>query len=273
MRLGLGSYTYPWSIGIRDRRPANPVDQLGLLDRAIRHGATVVQYCENLPLLALPKTSLEFLAAKAKDHGISIEVGTRGTDAAELLSYRDLAASIGATFVRVAIDKGSDEPSFDEALARLKPIVQQFHGSGVKLAIENQDRFSSRSLKHMIEALGPEDAAVCLDTANSLGSLEGLDTVVRELGPYTVNLHIKDIRIKRPWHAMGFEVFGTAAGDGQVDIVQLVSTLLTWGASFSVVLEHWPGFQDDIETLALQEEAWTERGMAFLRAALAPLPW
>ena len=50
MRLGLGSYAYRWSIGIGDRIPLRPLTPTDLARRAHRHGLSVVQIADNLPL-------------------------------------------------------------------------------------------------------------------------------------------------------------------------------------------------------------------------------
>jgi sugar phosphate isomerase/epimerase len=124
-------------------------------------------------------------------------------------------------------------------------------------------------LRQTVEELGPDRAAICLDTANSLGALEGLDTVVRELGPFAVNLHVKDVRIYRVWHQMGFEVEGTPAGQGMVPIPELLQQLRGFGFQGTVILEHWPAPLEDENALRELEERWTRESLAYLRPLLA----
>ncbi|NTW36601.1 MAG: hypothetical protein HGB17_10810, partial [Syntrophobacteraceae bacterium] len=50
MRLGIGSYTFPWAVGMPGHRPAQPMTALDLLDKATQLGVGVVQICDNLPL-------------------------------------------------------------------------------------------------------------------------------------------------------------------------------------------------------------------------------
>mgnify|MGYP000944512212 CR=1 FL=1 len=76
MKLGISSYTYPWAIGVPGYPPERPMSALGLLDRARDVGVEVVQICENLPLDRLAPAELEALAERARELGISLEVGT-----------------------------------------------------------------------------------------------------------------------------------------------------------------------------------------------------
>src|SRR6185503_10468118 len=77
---------------------------------------------------------------------------------------------------------------------------------GLTLAIENHDRFPAAILRDVIEKVANDRIGICLDTANSLGSGEGIEAVADILAPFTVNLHIKDFLVERVPHKMGFTI-------------------------------------------------------------------
>jgi len=56
-----------------------------------------------------------------------------------------------------------------------------------------------------------------LDTVDSLGRPERLETVVEQLAEHTVMLHPKDYDIQRVDTRMGFSVTGKPAGEGRVN--------------------------------------------------------
>lgn len=266
--LGIGSYTYPWTVGVRGRSVSVPLSARELMERAVALEVGVVQYCDNLPLTRQTAEDLDAIEALAKANGIRIEIGTRGLDSEEMGRCAALAERFRAPFVRLVTDLHNDPESGSNLAARIRPLLNLLP-SGVKLAIENHDSTPARLLRQVVEDLGPERVGICLDTANSLGALEGLDTVVRELGPFTVNLHIKDVRIYRVWHQMGFEVEGTPAGQGMVPIPDLLQQLRAFGFHGTVILEHWPAPLEDEQALRDLEERWTRESLAYMRPLLA----
>ena len=111
MRLGVGSYTWPWAVGVAGQPPPCPLDAAGVIDRAVALGVRVVQLGDNLPLEALTDGDLERLAAAATIDGITLEVGTRGCAPEHLLEQLRRARCLDAHLLRVVLDRGSDRPS------------------------------------------------------------------------------------------------------------------------------------------------------------------
>ena len=90
-RLGIGSYTYPWAVGIPGHRPDRSLTALDLLDKAAALDVHVVQICDNLPLDQLTDSQRDELRESAVQRGIVIEVGTRGISRDHLQRYLELA--------------------------------------------------------------------------------------------------------------------------------------------------------------------------------------
>lgn len=208
-----------------------------LLSWVIDHHLTAVQYCENLSLLPFEKPDLDRLAGRAREAGVTLEIGLRGLEMTTHEHALGVAQRIGSPFVRMVIDNGPDQPSFSQAAERLGPIVELYRQRNIRLGIENHDRFPAKVLRQFVEDLGPDAVGICLDTANSLGCLEGTEEVVRELGDLAINVHVKDIAIHRVVDMMGFTVTGTPIGKGMINFAPIIAQTPNVE---SLTLELWP---------------------------------
>jgi len=266
MRLGIGSYTYTWAAGVPWQRPAQPLTPLGLLERAAALGVKVVQFCDNLPLTGLSGMDLDQLETFARQHGLEIELGTRGiADENNLMAHLELARRFNGSFLRIVVDAKGHEPDLDEVVSRLRRLLPRFAEAGVKLALENHDRFACRTLARIVQQLGPEHAGICLDTVNSFGALEGPEVVVETLAPYTLNLHVKDFTISRVSSQMGFVVEGCAAGRGRLNVPWLLKRLRAAGRDPNAILELWTPFGPSLEATVAREAGWAEESVSYLR--------
>jgi sugar phosphate isomerase/epimerase len=265
MRLGIGSFTYPWACGLGAEKASRPLTPFDLLAKAEALGVRVVQICDNLPLERLNAEERQRLAGRARELGVQIEVGTRGTGRAHLLAQLELARLFRSPILRVVLGSATERVSVDEAVDALRPLMGDLESAGVGLAIENHDALPARTLRELVERLGFPRVGVCLDTANSLGCLEGLETTVETLAPYTLNLHVKDVVVRRLPHHLGFTVEGRPAGEGQVEIPWVLERLRVAGRDVSVILEQWPAPEADAAATRAKEEAWAVAGVGYLR--------
>jgi sugar phosphate isomerase/epimerase len=245
------------------------MDVFEFLGRAAELGVRLVQICDNLPLTGLSEAQLDRVFARGRELGIELELGTAGLDSQNLRFYLELVRRCGGRFLRVVIDRPGDEPSAKEAVARIGAILPEFAAAGVRVAIENHDRFRSRTLAWIVEELGIENAGICLDTVNSFGALEGPETVVEVLGAYTLSLHVKDFRIRRVSHRMGFEIEGCAAGQGRLDVPWLLGELAGCRNSFNAVIETWVSSAGSLDDTIARERESTEDSVRYMRGLLA----
>jgi 3-oxoisoapionate decarboxylase len=264
---GLSTYTYSWSIGVAGYQPAEPLTALGLLQLAVDLDVRVVQMADNLPLDSLSPAELDFFAAFASQHGIQIEVGTRGIDPTHLRCYLALAQRFASPILRVVVDTPSYHPSPTEVVEMLNPLRPEFEDAGVVLAIENHDRFPVRILAGFVRQLGPW-TGICLDTVNSFGSLEGPQVVVETLGPLTVNLHVKEFTILRALNNMGFTIEGRPLGQGRLDVPWLLDELRQHGRDFNAIIELWIPPEPDLSDTIAKEQRWAAESVAYLRKIL-----
>jgi sugar phosphate isomerase/epimerase len=268
MRLGIGSYAFAWAAGVPGNPPRQPIGPFDLLESACCLGVRVAQFCDNLPLSKLTPDELNRFEDRARSAGVIIELGTRGLDPKNLRFHLNLCRRFNAPFLRLVIDSHGDEPTPAEAVDRLRPIAREFSAAGVRIAIENHDRFTSAALAWIVTQLGPENAGICLDTVNSLGALEGPQVVVETLGEWTLCLHVKDFTIRRMEHNMGFLVEGCPAGQGRLDLPWLLKALEHCPNRFNAILETWVTPGDSLDETIARERSSTEQGVRYLRGLI-----
>jgi 3-oxoisoapionate decarboxylase len=266
MRLGISSYTFNWWAGVPGYpRPAEPLTAERLLQKAAELGVAVVQIADNLPLDKLNAEEIQALAGLAEELEIRIEVGTAGVRPERLRTYLELAVRLRSPIVRIVIDTAESEPTPDEVIEMLHQVLLEYSRAGVWLAIENHDRFHAATLMQIIERCRGHQVGICLDTANSIGCGEDVATSLRTLGPWVVNLHIKDYCAPRLPHKKGFLIEGCPAGQGILDIPRLLSDVARFGRDPNAILELWPAPEATIEKSIAKELDWTQQSLHYLR--------
>jgi 3-oxoisoapionate decarboxylase len=265
MELGLSTYTYTWAVGVPGYLPRNPLSLYQLVDKANSFRLHVIQIADNNPLHLLSDHELDSLFDYARIKDVRIEVGTRGLKPGNLMAYVSIAKRLKSGILRIVIDEPGYTPGIDEVLVILKETIPLLRRNGIKLAIENHDRFKSYEFARMVEETDPEWIGICLDSVNSMGAGEGIDEVVKMLAPYTINLHLKEFTIKRVSHKMGFVIEGLPAGQGMLNIPSLLKTIEKTGKCKSAILELWTPPDDSIEETVKKENDWAIESINYLK--------
>jgi 3-oxoisoapionate decarboxylase len=266
MELGISTYTYTWAIGVPGYpEMKNPMNAVELLKKAKEHGVNVVQLCDNLPLHRLSLEEMNEIKRTAEDLCLNLEVGTRGVEPEHLRRYLDIAQFLSSKILRIILQKNDDYVDIDEAYERIKEVLPEFEDKRIYIAIENHERHKVEELAFLVKRLDSPYVGICLDTVNSFGALEGPEYVIRTLTPYTINLHYKDFEIKRLDHKMGFQVTGTSAGSGMLDIEFVIGELNKYKKDFNIILELWTPFSGTVEETIAKESAWAEKSIKFLK--------
>lgn len=282
--LGIGSYTLPWAVGVPGfPKPARSLGPFELLAEARRLGAKVVQICDNLPLNGLPGPELSRLRSEAVDAGVGLEVGTRGTEAELLAAYLSIAEAVGSRVLRtlVSVDP-SGRARVAEAERTVRGLLPELASRGITLLVENYEHVPAAGLRGLVDRIGSDYVRVCLDTVNNLGIPEDQERVLDALCPVAGGLHVKDFRIRRADHGLGYVIEGAPAGEGRLDIAGLLDRVgLRSGAdtgagaagqrdrSLSAVIELWTPWQGSLDETVALEQTWAERSMANMRRILA----
>lgn len=265
MKLGIGTYTYMWSIGFPGAQPAVPLDALGLLRKAHELGVRVVQFGPNLALSEVSKDRLLAIVTFAREAGIELELGTRGLNTQHLRAQLQLAARLDCKLVRTVpeLDDGSvpSHAGLVECLGKIIPDLERHH---IRLALENGN-LPAQNLGDTLDAFASPWLGVTLDTANSLAIPEGTRQVVKALARHTMCFHVKDFVVERVWHRMGFVVEGRPAGQGQMNLPWILRELNCAKVEANAILELWPPPQADIQSTTALEQEWAEESIRYLR--------
>jgi 3-oxoisoapionate decarboxylase len=263
MILGIGSYTYTWAVGVPGHIPPFPLDERGLLVKAGELGVGLVQIADNLSLDKMDDNRIEGLVAGVAASGIVLEAGSSRMTADRLEKYIGIADRIHSGILRFVIDGEGYAPPLNEIVSIIKDAEPELKKRNIILALENHDRLLSGEFAEIIERAGTRYAGICLDCANSIGAGEGIREVVGNLAPYTVNLHLKEILIRRKSHRMGFDVEGKPFGQGQLPLEWILSKLTT--ACRTAILELWTPPEESIEETIFKENSWAEQSIRYLR--------
>lgn len=266
MRLGAGSYCWMWAIGVPGQEPPEArLDAFGLLERCGQLGLRVVQLGPNLQL---DQNRIGELAWRAGELGIEIEAGIAGLGLDQVRHGVDLCRQLSASLLRtVDLYEGGARDAADLE-ANLRAAVPVLADSGVRLAVENA-LTPARELAAALDAIGSPWLGVTLDTVNSLAIPEGTLEVVDTLARHTLCLHVKDFRVRRAWHMMGFTVEGTPAGQGQLNVPWLLDRLRAEGRDPNAILELWVPQQGSLEETIALEESWVKESITYLRRFLS----
>jgi len=240
MKASLGTFALGWNATkpTHSRPPLTPVD---FVELAAKLGFLGAQFSDNLPLHELTDAERGQLRERADELGLFLEVGTRGLTEENLNSYTKIAQELGSPFLRMVIDGPGHHPNQQEIIKTISVALPRLEDADIVLAIENHDRFLAEELKEILLSCNSRQVGICLDTANSFGAGEDPNTVISALAPFTINLHCKDITLKRLDHQQGIIVRGTPFGDGQLPMKQIVEQLLNHAECrcASMTLEHW----------------------------------
>lgn len=264
MTLGLSTYTFPWAIGVPNYPPPKPLSFAELIQKTNKLGIRCLQIGDNLPLHTLSAKEWKNGLHLAQQLNIQLEIGTRGLRRKHIQQYLTFASQCQSPFLRLVIDDGAYQPAISEIKQIIQELLPELEARNIILAIENHDRFKAAELVNIIEATSKRWVGICLDTANSLGANEGTAQIVDTLLPYIVNLHIKDIQIARLSHKMGFKITGCAAGEGILDIPDLLQIIAATGRCFSATLEIWSEAESTVEASVEKEEKWAAESIDYL---------
>jgi 3-oxoisoapionate decarboxylase len=266
MQPGISSYTYTWAIGFPGQEPENPMTVFQLIEKAAEFGIHVVQVADNLPLDQFSETELLKIRNFADDLNIRIEVGSKKMTTENLEKYIEIASFFESPIVRFVIDGERFQPGLEEIHTIIKNVVPILESNNIILVIENHDRFKAAEFAEMVEKAGSKYVGICLDSVNSMGAGEGLETVIEKLAPLTVNLHVKEFSVKRVFHKMGFVIEGCPLGEGMLPVAEMVQKVSP--RCKSAILEQWTPPEEITEATIEKEARWAEQSIKYLKNVL-----
>lgn len=308
MRLGLTSSTYQYLFGGRlfpDRTELSfsaygqpypyftqtpvhidPSQQLEwLINRCVELGLQVCHcgisrwddpaYLDRIKDL-LDRNELELMPSVSADLIATGDATKRSVEAAilALKRYRefgDVSISKFCTYPMIHT-RFTTEPPLDEQLARIdehiRPIVKAAEEAGIVLAFENHLDYRAREIVRIIESVDSPNLRFLFDTGNTLTVCEDPVDAAYDAAPYTVLLHLKDLRVL-PW-CPGREfvsvMYAAPLGRGCVNNLKILEIMREQAPDptnlcLSLELMPLPANED--------EDRWVEASIAYAKDAFA----
>ena len=263
MKLGISSYTYTWSVGVPGWEPEKPWDERMLVKKATDLEVDCLQIADNLPLHLMDEHRLRNLKKQAVEAGIELEVGARCMTKDMLHRYMEIASLLDSSILRFVIDGPDFKPSVEEVIGIVCSAAPELEKRGIRLAIENHDRLMAREFLEIVQGAESEQVGICLDSVNSMGAGEGIETITTILAPYTFNLHIKEFVVERHPHMMGFTIEGRPVGQGQLPLAWMLEKL--GPLCRSAILESWTPPEETPEKTMAKEARWALESIQYLK--------
>ena len=163
---------------------------------------------------------------------------------ADLINHIPRAKSVGASIMRIVASSMLyvDEPhgpQVEASIAMLREAVRAAEDHGVTLALENHIDFTSLEILEIIQTIDSPNLRVNFDTGNSLRLFENPVEAAKNLAPYTIATHTKDITTA--WGGSPSERFlfwpSCPAGRGLIDFVGIARVLDEAGFEGSLAIE------------------------------------
>jgi 3-oxoisoapionate decarboxylase len=267
LNFGISSWTFPWSVGtINGPQPESRLTVIDLLNKAIELEVELIQIADNLPLESVPHSELVELRAAATEYGISIEVGTKGTDPHHLRNFLEIAKTLGSPIVRTLPGSFIKKTDIEEVEINLRDVLPDFEKADVKLVLENTEAYTGLEYLELMQRINHQNIRMCIDLANALGRMEGPLYFMDLLASYCGSFHFKDVDIIRSPNLMGFSVTGKPAGQGSIPVKWAMSKLKSFGLFPSVIIELWPPLLDTIEGTIEMENKWAKQSVDYLKS-------
>ena len=264
-KLGVGSWTFPWATGtVQDCRPEPILDPVGVVQRTIDIGVPVVHFLDNLPLDSFDRQVLDRARDLATEHGIEVEIGTRGTEPPHLLKFLEIAQQMGARLLRTMGGWHKAPATRDEIKANFRKVLPRFSDAGVRIALENYEAYSTADIAAIVREIDSPSLGVCLDLTNSFAAMESADEILSNLAPFTISVHLKEFTVERLDFLMGFAFRGKPTGQGVLPLTKIFETLLAKSRKANVIVEQWPPFHENLEKTIEMELDWARQGVDYL---------
>ena len=269
MKIGVSSWCFAWSIGVPNYpKPEKPLDFNGLLRRAKELDVELLQIAENFPLHEFKESTLEEWASLAREYDIEIETATWGISSEVLLRYLDIAEIFGSKIVRTIIKPEEARKGLEYVIQKLRSVLPRFEERNIVLLLENYEQTKSDDLLKIFTTLNSSYLGLCLDTTNSIGAVEPVETIMDKLISYVKEVHLKDYIIRRFNHRFGMIVIGAPLGEGQLNLDYVLNRICAMQRDINIIVEQWLPFTRSLEETLQLESEWLVKSINFLRSML-----
>lgn len=262
-KIGLSSYAFFWQLSDHVSQPLTIHDALR---KASDMGVDLFQICDYAPLEDMNDDELVAVRTTADGLGITLEVGTKGIRPEHLRKFLHIAQVLGSDLLRTMFNVPGHTPDTEEAVKIFTDVLPEFQAAGVRIAVETYEQVPTERILDVVRHVNSPYLGICSDPANTMAALEMPRQVIDAVGPYVLNMHIKDFAFSRKQGWVGFTYSGAPLGEGLLDYDYMVEKIQPKERNINQIVEHWLPWQDsEAETIRLENQ-WTQQSLDFLRS-------
>jgi 3-oxoisoapionate decarboxylase len=262
MKIGITSFVFRYSF----MDSANSARLREIICRARQAGVERLQVCENAQPLEMSKAEWQETIRCAADLGVELQLGCKTLTPAVVAQYVELAQTLSCNQLRIVMEEPPQRASRDTVTRLLEAVVPQMQAAGMRLAIENHFDISSALLFELVSSYPSDVVGFCIDTANSLRSIESPREVVRRLRERAYCYHLKDYRVVGS--LISFSVVGAPLGEGDLDLDGCLRLLMADKPVRPLFVENWTPTSNDLQRDLATEADWLNRSIKNLRSHL-----
>ena len=216
MLLGLETFSYHRWFG------RGSMDVFAFVDRCGELGLDGVQLNVNGPNLGHfgggDPGRLREVRQLVDQHGMFVEIDSRGTDPQHLAAMLGICHAVGADVLRTYASCGGDlAQELAEAPGHLRQVLPMCADLGVRIAVENHEYETSQDVLEVVRRVDSEWVGTHVDTGNSMMAWEDPVAAVAALAPLAVSSHFKDHIVIMDQEPL---VVGVTLGTGSIDCAE-----------------------------------------------------
>ena len=262
--MKIGTTTFGFRYSFMD--PANSPRLAEVVRQAREAGVERLQVCENTRPLEISKAEWQEARRCAAELGVEIQLGCKTLRTETVERYLQLAQELSCNQLRIVMEEPPEHATRENVARLLEVIVPRMQALGMRLALENHFDIASALLLELASIYPPEVVGFCVDTANSLRSIESPREVISLLRERAYCYHLKDYRIVGS--LISFSVVGAPLGAGDLDLDGCLRLIFENAPVPPLFVETWTPTEDNRERDIAAEADWLRQSVANLRVHL-----
>jgi len=263
-QMKIGTTTFGFRYSLMDAANSPKLSQVIRLAREA--GVERLQVCENARPLELSKADWAEARRCAADLGVELQLGCKTLQEEVVADYLVLAQELACDHLRIVLEDPPAHATGERVARLLEGIVPKMRKASIRLAIENHFDIPSAKLLELASVYPPNEVGFCVDTANSLRSLESPGEVINLLRERAYCYHLKDYRIVGS--LISFSVVGAPLGEGNLDLDLCLSLILEHDPVPPLFVELWAPTENNRDQDVLLEADWLRRSVRNLQSRL-----
>jgi sugar phosphate isomerase/epimerase len=262
--MKIGTTTFGFRYSFMD--PTHSPKLAEVVRQARDAGIERLQVCENTRPLEMSRVEWQEARRCASDLGVEIQLGCKTLRPDTVERYLQLAQELSCNQLRIVMEEPPECATQESAARLLEAIVPRMQSLGMRLAVENHFDLAVSLLVDLASVYPPEVVGFCVDTANSLRSIEGPLQVISLLRKSACCYHLKDYRVVGS--LISFSVVGAPLGEGDLDFAGCLRLIFENKPVPPLFVETWTPTEDNREQDIAVEADWLRRSVRNLRAQL-----